>query len=59
MGDRFMGMLEAEVDRGQEVLTVTAVHEFVPFDPEEDEMVRAEIADLGQWLGVEVRASST
>jgi uncharacterized protein YcaQ len=56
MGDRFVGMLEAEVDRGRETLTVAAVHEFLPFDPEEDEMVRAEIADLGDWLGVEVRA---
>lgn len=56
MGDRFMGMLEAEFDRKREALTVTAVHEFVPFEPEEDEMVRAEIADLGSWLGVEVLA---
>ena len=54
MGDRFVGMLDAEVDRKREVLTVTAVHEFLPFDPEEDEMVRAEIADLAEWLGVEL-----
>jgi uncharacterized protein YcaQ len=56
MGDRFMGMLEAELDRSQEALTVAAVHEFVPFEPEEHEMVRAELADLGRWLGVEVLA---
>ena len=54
MGDRFVGMLEAEVDRKRELLVVAAVHEFLPFDPEEDEMVRAEIADLAEWLGVEV-----
>jgi len=54
MGDRFVGMLDAEVDRKREVLTVTAVHEFLPFDPEEDEMVRAEIADLAEWLGVDL-----
>jgi len=30
------------------------VHEFLPFEPEEDEMVRAEIADLAEWLGVEL-----
>jgi uncharacterized protein YcaQ len=54
MGDRFVGMLDAEVDRTREVLTVTAVHEFLPFEPEEDEMVRAEIADLAEWLGVEL-----
>lgn len=56
MGDRFVGMLDAEVDRKNDVLTVRAVHEFLPFDLEEDEMVRAEIADLGEWLGVTVQA---
>ena len=56
MGDRFVGMLDAEVNREREVLVVTALHEFLPFDLEEDEMVRAEIADLGEWLGVNVQA---
>jgi uncharacterized protein YcaQ len=56
MGDRFVGMLDAEVDRKREVLTLNAVHEFLPFEAEEDEMVRAEIADLGDWLGVNVEA---
>ncbi|MCU1551839.1 MAG: winged helix-turn-helix protein [Glaciihabitans sp.] len=56
MGDRFVGMLDAEVNREREVLAVTAVHEFLPFELEEDEMVRAEIADLGEWLGVNVQA---
>jgi uncharacterized protein YcaQ len=54
MGDRFVGMLEAEVDRKREVLEVATVHEFLPFEAEEDEMVRAEIADLAEWLGVEL-----
>jgi len=54
MGDRFVGMLEAEVDRTRDVFVVAAVHEFLPFDPEEDEMVRAEVADLAAWLGVDV-----
>ncbi len=54
-GDRFIGMLDAEVDRTNEVLVVNAVHEFVPFDPEEDQLVRAEIDDLAEWLGVDVR----
>ena len=48
MGDRFVGMLDAEVDKAREVLRVNAVHEFLPFEPEEDEMVRAEIAELGR-----------
>ena len=56
MGDRFVGMLDAEVNREREVLTVNAVHEFLPFDPEEDEMVRAEIDDLAAWLGVRLEA---
>jgi uncharacterized protein YcaQ len=54
MGDRFVGMLEAEVDRTREALVVAAVHEFFPFEPEEHEMVRAEVADLAEWLGVEL-----
>jgi uncharacterized protein YcaQ len=56
MGDRFVGMLDAEVNREREVLTVNAVHELLPFDPEEDEMVRAEIEDLAAWLGVRLNA---
>lgn len=56
MGDRFVGMLEAEVDRQREALVVSAVHEFFPFDPEEHELVRAEITELAQWRGVEVQA---
>ncbi|MDQ2697295.1 MAG: winged helix DNA-binding domain-containing protein [Actinomycetota bacterium] len=54
MGDRFVGLLDAEVDRKQETMTVNAVHELLPFDPEEHEMVRAEIEDLGEWLGVSI-----
>ncbi|CAN5429515.1 crosslink repair DNA glycosylase YcaQ family protein [soil metagenome] len=56
MGDRFVGMLDAEVNREHDALVVTAVHEFLPFDADEDEMVRAEIADLAEWLGVTVQA---
>ena len=33
---------------------VNAVHEFLPFEPEEHEMVRAEIGELAEWLGVAV-----
>jgi uncharacterized protein YcaQ len=54
MGDRFVGMLDAEVDRDREVLKVNAVHEFLPFEPEEEEIVRAEIGELADWLGVRV-----
>lgn len=52
LGDRFVGLLDAAVR--DEVLTVNAVHELLPFDAEEDEMVRAEITELAEWLGVGV-----
>ena len=53
-GDRFIGMLDAEADRDREVLRVNAIHELIPWDAEEHEMVRAEIAELGEWLGMAV-----
>jgi uncharacterized protein YcaQ len=56
MGDRFVGMLGAEVNRDRDALVVNAVHEFLPFEAEEDEMVRSEVEHLGRWLGLEVRA---
>jgi uncharacterized protein len=56
MGDRFVGLLDAEVNREREALVVTAVHELLPFEAEEDEMVRAEIEDLAEWLGVTLQA---
>ncbi|QJA00428.1 crosslink repair DNA glycosylase YcaQ family protein [Leifsonia sp. PS1209] len=54
LGDRFVGMLDAEIDPEHDELRVTAVHEFEPFDEDEHEAVHAEIADLGRWLGVDV-----
>ncbi|MFT4220785.1 MAG: crosslink repair DNA glycosylase YcaQ family protein [Microbacterium sp.] len=52
--DRFVGLLDAELDREREALRVNAVHELEPLESEEHEMVRAEIADLAEWLGVGV-----
>ncbi|GAA3912513.1 DNA glycosylase AlkZ-like family protein [Microbacterium invictum] len=54
IGDRFMGQLDAALDKKRETLVVSAIHEMFPFDEEEREMVHAEIRDLGEWLGVEV-----
>jgi uncharacterized protein YcaQ len=54
LGDRFVGLLDAEVDRDREALVINAVHELLPFDSEEHEAVRAEIDDLAEWLGVTV-----
>lgn len=52
VGERFVGLLDAELDKKKETLVVGAVHEVVPFDDDEREMVDAEIRDLAQWLGV-------
>jgi uncharacterized protein YcaQ len=54
LGDRFVGLLEAEVDRKQEALIVIAVHELVQLTPEEYAMVQTEIENLAEWLGVEL-----
>jgi uncharacterized protein YcaQ len=56
LGDRFVGMLDAEVDRTREVLKVNAVHELLPFDPEEQDIVRFELEDLAAWLGLGLAA---
>lgn len=53
-GDRFIGMLDAELDRDRETLRVNAIHEFSDWDADEHELVRAEIAELAEWLGVDV-----
>lgn len=52
LGDRFVGMLDAEVDRSEGVVRLEAVHEFFPLEPEEHDMIRAEISELAQWLGM-------
>lgn len=55
VGDRFVGLLDAALDKKKENLVVTAVHELdltAPLDPEEREMVDAELRDLAEWVGV-------
>lgn len=54
VGDRFLGLLDAALDKKRETLVVAAIHELVPFEDEEHEMVYAEIRELAEWLGVEV-----
>lgn len=51
--DRFIGMLDAELDRAREMLRVNAMHELTPWTPDERDLVHAEIRDLAEWLGVE------
>lgn len=55
VGDRFVGLLDAALDKKKESLVVTAIHELTAFEEDEREMVVAEISDLGEWLGVPVR----
>lgn len=52
VGDRFVGLLDAELDKKKETLVVHAVHEISAWDDDEREMVEAEIRDLAGWLGV-------
>ncbi|WP_292834024.1 crosslink repair DNA glycosylase YcaQ family protein [Microbacterium sp.] len=54
VGDRFVGLLDAQLDKKKETLEVNAVHELLGFDDEEREMVHAEIRDLAEWAGVGV-----
>ncbi|MFT3797084.1 DNA glycosylase AlkZ-like family protein [Microbacterium sp.] len=54
VGDRFVALLDAELDKKKENLVVTAVHELTELDPDEREMIDAEISDLAEWLGVPV-----
>ncbi len=54
IGDTFAGLLDAELDKKRDVLRVNAIHELRPWEPEEQEMVRAELEDLARWLGVPV-----
>ncbi|MGP3535339.1 DNA glycosylase AlkZ-like family protein [Microbacterium sp. RD1] len=58
VGDRFLGLLEAEFDREHEVLRVAAVHEIAPWEGEERDMVAVEIDELADWLGVPVSYGS-
>lgn len=54
LGDRFVGQLDAALDKKKETLVVAALHETLPLDDDELDMVHAEIRDLGEWLGVPV-----
>ncbi len=53
-GDRLVGKLDATADRKSGVLRVTAVHEDVPFTKAMTAAVDREIADLAQWLKLDL-----
>ncbi|HJQ41903.1 MAG TPA: crosslink repair DNA glycosylase YcaQ family protein [Jatrophihabitantaceae bacterium] len=53
-GDRLVGKIDASADRKNGVLRVNAVHQDEPFTKAMSEAVDAEIADLADWLGLEL-----
>src|SRR5579863_3907707 len=53
-GDRLVGKLDATADRKGGVLTVTAIHQDVPFTADMSEAVNGEIASLAAWLGLDL-----
>jgi uncharacterized protein len=53
-GDRLVGKLDAAADRKAGVLTVSAIHQDVPFTREMSAAIDAEITSLAAWLGLEV-----
>lgn len=53
-GDTLVGKLDASADHKAGVLKVHAIHEDVPFGPELAEAVHTEIADLAEWLELEL-----
>jgi hypothetical protein len=52
-GDRLVGKLDATADRKAGVLTVSAVHQDVPFTADMTAAIDAEIDGLAAWLGLE------
>jgi uncharacterized protein YcaQ len=53
-GDRLIGKLDATADRKAGTLIVNAIHQDVRFTKTMTAAVRAEIDDLGAWLGLAV-----
>lgn len=52
--DRLVGKVDAKADRKAGTFRVAAIHEDVPFASGVADGVRAELADLAAWLGLEL-----
>ncbi|MBX3093150.1 MAG: YcaQ family DNA glycosylase [Cryobacterium sp.] len=50
--DRLVGKVDAKADRKAGILTVTAIHQDVPFDAEMMHAVNTELDGLAEWLGL-------
>jgi uncharacterized protein YcaQ len=57
-GDRLVGKLDAVADRKRGVLVLNAIHEDADFDRSTRAAVEAEIADLADWLGLEIERTA-
>ncbi len=57
-GDRFVGKLDATAQRRTGRLVVHAIHEDGPWSPDVREAVGAEIADLAEWLELDLDLSA-
>lgn len=53
-GDRLVGKLDAAADRKEGVFRVHAIHQDVPFTRAMTAAVRREVADLADWLGLDL-----
>jgi uncharacterized protein len=53
-GDRLVGKLDATADRRAGILRIDAIHQDVPFTKAMTAGIQAEIADLAQWLSLEL-----
>jgi uncharacterized protein YcaQ len=51
-GDRLVGKVDAAADRNASLLRVNAIHEDVRFSRAMTKAVRAELGELGTWLGL-------
>jgi len=53
-GDRLVGKVDATTDRSERVLRVDAIHQDMPFTKTMTAKVTSELADLAQWLDVDL-----
>ncbi len=53
-GDRFVGKLDATADRRAGVSRVAAIHQDLGFDSVTADEVRCELADLAEWLELDL-----
>jgi uncharacterized protein len=58
-GDRLVGKVDAAADQRAGVLWINAIHEDVPFTKSMRAAIDQQIADLGQWLQLQIEYASS